>query len=350
MDVDLKKTYTIKLWSFEIEILNLKKTSIVEHLQAISVFLNLLFISSGVVIVPWLTILLLYTRLWFLVPLYAAWIYYDRHTAFNGGRKINWIRRMRLFKHFRDYFPVTLIKTTELPPDKNYLFITYPHGVLPMSVLANFASEANECESKIFPGIDLRIITLDVNFYTPIAREYFMSLGGCAASESSLIHLLTSKPSKSVVLVAGGAAEAGLARPGNTCSIITSRRKGFVRIALKTGVSIVPMFSFGENNLYDQYNTRWLTVCKDIVYRVTGIQLILPKGRGFFQNSFGILPQRKRINTVVGKPIPIPKIENPSKEQIDEYHSKFFKELYSLFEKYKHDYDPAGSNAKLIMQ
>lgn len=44
----------------------------------------------------------------------------------------------------------------------------------------------------------------------------------------------------------------------------------------------------------------------------------------------------------------MPKIENPTKEDIDEYHAKFVQELKALFEEYKHKYDAAGSDAKLI--
>lgn len=82
-----------------------------------------------------------------------------------------------MFKYFRDYFPVRLIKTAELPPDNNYFLIMYPHGILPFGVLANFGSSANEIETKVFPGVDMRFITLDINFYSPITREYFLSLG-----------------------------------------------------------------------------------------------------------------------------------------------------------------------------
>lgn len=82
-----------------------------------------------------------------------------------------------MFKLYRDYFPVKLIKTSDLPSNKNYFLITYPHGVLPYSVVANFGSEANNIESEVFPGLDFRFITLDVNFVTPFTREYFLALG-----------------------------------------------------------------------------------------------------------------------------------------------------------------------------
>lgn len=40
----------------------------------------------------------------------------------------------------------------------------------------------------------------------------------------------------------------------------------------------------------------------------------------------------------VGHPIELPKIENPTTEQIDEYHKKFNEGLINLFETHKHKY------------
>ncbi len=51
----------------------------------------------------------------------------------------------------------------------------------------------------------------------------------------------------------------------------------------------------------------------------------------------------------MGKPIPVPKVENPTKEIIEEYHAKFVQALKSLFEEHKAQYDLAGSEAKLVL-
>lgn len=37
---------------------------------------------------------------------------------------------MKIFKYTANYYPVKLIKTTNLPVDKNYLFAVFPHGVI----------------------------------------------------------------------------------------------------------------------------------------------------------------------------------------------------------------------------
>ncbi|XP_065223052.1 diacylglycerol O-acyltransferase 2-like protein 6 [Planococcus citri] len=311
-----------------------------EHLQTLSVALNLFLGLSGTTLVPILLIyIFFYTRLWFLVPLYLAWIYYDRKTGFTGGRKLNWFRRSKMFEYFRDYFPCRLIKTQNLEADRNYLFVVYPHGMFALSTICCFCTEANSIESRVFPGLDFRIVTIDAHVCCPITREYCLSMGCIGSRESSILHVLNSKPSKAVVLVPGGGAEMQITEPGSTYRIITSRRKGFVRLALKTGTPLVPVFSFGEQNLYSRYQSKWL---QKMVKKITGIYDVVPKGR------MGILPYRHPVNTVVGKPIHVPKIENPSTKDIDEYHAKFVQELTALFEDNKCKYDVNKSNAELI--
>ncbi|KAK7573553.1 hypothetical protein V9T40_010744 [Parthenolecanium corni] len=56
---------------------------------------------------------------------------------------------------------------------------------------------------------------------------------------------------------------------------------------------------------------------------------------------------REHILPLVGEPIEVPKVENPSQELIDEYHEKFFSALATLFEKYKEEYDIHGKESEL---
>ena len=47
----------------------------------------------------------------------------------------------------------------------------------------------------------------------------------------------------------------------------------------------------------------------------------------FFQYNFGMLPYRKPITVVVGKPIPVEKVEDPTSEQILAMHAKYISAL-----------------------
>lgn len=74
----------------------------------------------------------------------------------------------------------------------------------------NFGTEANNI-SSVFPGIEISLLTLDVNFKVPLFREYAMALGFCSVAKESILHILGKKEGgRGVILVPGGAREGHL--------------------------------------------------------------------------------------------------------------------------------------------
>uniref|UniRef100_A0A4W5NES0 Monoacylglycerol O-acyltransferase 3a n=1 Tax=Hucho hucho TaxID=62062 RepID=A0A4W5NES0_9TELE len=104
---------------------------------------------------------------------------------------------------------------------------------------------------------------------------------------------------------------------------------------------LVPVFSFGENELFDQMTNptgsplRWL---QDHLQRLMGVALPLFTGRGVFQYSFGLLPYRQPIHTVVGRPIPVVQTPSPTKDDIQCLHSLYLEGLTTVFEDNKDNY------------
>ena len=74
-------------------------------------------------------------------------------------------------RHFCNYFPIKLVKTTDLDPNKLYLFCTFPHGILSLGVYGAFATDIISCR-ELFPGVEFRIAVLAQHFKTPLYREY----------------------------------------------------------------------------------------------------------------------------------------------------------------------------------
>jgi len=250
------------------------------------------------------------------------------------------------FSYFRDYFPISLNKTVELSPEKTYVFGYHPHGIIGIGALCNFATEATGFEEK-FPGINLRLMTLGVNFRTPFYREYLLSLGVCDVSKSSCDYILQQGPGNSIMIVVGGAAEALDARPG-AFDLTLKNRKGFVKVALTNGACLVPVISFGETDLYDQVDNPRGSRLRDIqtkLQKVLGVSFPLIRGRGIFQYDWGLLPHRKHVYTVVGTPIECPKVADPEEKVVDEFHEKYMADLTKLFNEYKDAY--GQSNATL---
>ena len=117
--------------------------------------------------------------------------------------------------------------------------------------------------------------------------------------------------------------------------LIIKKRKGFVKMALRHGACLVPSFSFGEAGLYRQPGPGGLTRNWQLkVRKFIGISPVIFFGRGWLQDTFGILPQRNPVTVVVGDPIDVEKTVNPSDEEIDELHAKYVTELKNLYKKY----------------
>ncbi|KAF1763020.1 hypothetical protein GCK72_011285 [Caenorhabditis remanei] len=288
----------------------------------------------------------------FLILLYAAWVYYDKDTPSKGGYGLDFIRKWRVNRWNADYFPARVHKTADLDPEKNYILAYHPHGIISMGGWVNFASNGSGV-MDMYPGITFNLCTLGLNFKIPIRREILLLFGCIDCSKESIEYVLCPKTNKgrAIVLVVGGAAESLDAHPGKHELTLLSR-KGFVREALLTGAQLVPVYSFGENDVFEQAANppgSRLRKWQDTLRKSMGMSLPIVKGRGYLQYSFGFLPLRRPINTVIGAPIHVEKMENPTKERIDELHEEYVKKLTELFEKYKGQFG-VKKDVKLVLK
>ena len=69
-----------------------------------------------------------------------------------------------------------------------------------------------------------------------------------SVSKQSCANVLSKGPGVAIAIVIGGATEALSAHPG-TADLTLKRRFGFVKMAIKEGADLVPVFSFGENDV-----------------------------------------------------------------------------------------------------
>uniref|UniRef100_A0A0N5AI68 Acyltransferase n=1 Tax=Syphacia muris TaxID=451379 RepID=A0A0N5AI68_9BILA len=286
----------------------------------------------------------LFTSLRWLLLLYFIWFYYDFRTPRRGGYSksiVKWWRTQRLHKYFSAYFPSYLHKTAELLTGKNYLLVCHPHGIFPFGVYTCFATGGTGIYEK-FPEIDIRVATLSMQFLVAVRREWMLFHGTVDCSKESLHYLLdTSKHvNNAVVLVVGGAAEALDSHPGSHV-LTLKERKGFVKIALETGAQLVPVYSFGETELYEQVkNPRGsrLRAVQDTLKKILGFSLPIFNGRGIFNYNFGLLPRRRQIDVVVGSPVEVKRNPNPTQDEIEQLHTKYIEALEELFDANKVKY------------
>ncbi|XP_077819974.1 diacylglycerol O-acyltransferase 2 isoform X1 [Macaca mulatta] len=258
--------------------------------------------------------------------------------SLEGGRRSQWVRNWAVWRYFRDYFPIQLVKTHNLLTTRNYIFGYHPHGIMGLGAFCNFSTEATEV-SKKFPGIRPYLATLAGNFRLPVLREYLMSGGICPVNRDTIDYLLSKNGSgNAIIIVVGGAAESLSSMPGKN-AVTLRNRKGFVKLALRHGADLVPMYSFGENEVYKQVifeEGSWGRWVQKKFQKYIGFAPCIFHGRGLFSSdTWGLVPYSKPITTVVGEPITIPKLEHPTQQDIDLYHTMYMEALVKLFDKHK---------------
>ncbi|XP_063771974.1 diacylglycerol O-acyltransferase 2-like isoform X1 [Pseudophryne corroboree] len=299
-----------------------------------------------------ITTWLVYSHLWPLFAIYCIWLISDWKTPERGGRRSVWMSRWTIWHYLRDYFPIKLHKAADIDPKHNYIFGYHPHGIMSLGAFCNFGTDSTGF-SHMFPNLKPHLTTLAGNFKVPLYRDYLLAAGMCPVTHSSIDYLLSCHGSgNAVIIVVGGAAEA-LNCSRNKHILTLKKRKGFIRKALTNGASLVPVYSFGENELFHQYQFEpgsWKRKLQESFQQWVGFAPCIFFGQGIFSStSKGIMPLRRAINTVVGKPIPVPRMENPSEQQVDAYHALYIDGLQELFNTYKERFGLQKSDTLLLV-
>ncbi|XP_061753658.1 2-acylglycerol O-acyltransferase 3b isoform X1 [Nerophis ophidion] len=300
-----------------------------EDLSVLQWILTFLFLGVTCII---LMVGLLFTSLWLFPTLCFIWLVIDWKTPETGSRRSPAMKKWKVWEHYRDYFPIKLVKTAELSPNKNYILGCHPHGIMSMGAFGCFTTGC--CGfAEAFPGMRATLAILAGLFRIPLFREYIMGAGLVPVSKPSLTHLLSkSGTGNAVVIVIGGAAESLASHPGEH-TVLVKQRKGFVRVALEYGADLVPVYSFGETELFQQITFSEGTLgrtLQDLFKKITGFAPCL-----FIGERWVLLPSRTPIITVVGSPISVPQRATPTKEEVDHYHQLYMDGLSKLFHEHK---------------
>jgi 2-acylglycerol O-acyltransferase 2 len=295
-----------------------------------------------------LTLLFLYLStfrlLWpFILPYIISLFFFSGHESGTLPLRSNALRSSRVWNLFTTYFPATLHRSVPLPATRKYIFGYHPHGIIAHGAFLAFCTEALNF-AHLFPGLTSTLLTLDANFRIPLYREYALALGLAGVSSKSCRNLLRKGgprddgSGRAITIVVGGARESMIAAP-KRMRLMVKDRKGFIKLALRTGTDLVPVLAFGENDLYSSVDTEKYPMVQKvqrIVKATTGWEMPLFFGQGIRNRSWGILPYRTPIDIVVGRPIEVnSKVEEPSGEEIDRVHELYLQELARIWEEWR---------------
>jgi hypothetical protein len=161
-------------------------------------------------------------------------------------------------------------------------------------------------------------------YYSPFFRLFSRSTGnpGSAAKASMVSYM---KQGQDIALPPGGFEEATLTSLEHD-RVFISKRTGFVRLCLQHGIAIRPVYVFGEKSLYWNVQGGWKT---RLALNKFGLPTILPFGYPWIP----LVPKNTASLTIcIGSPLVLPRLENPTKEQVAHWHAKYVAALTRLFE------------------
>lgn len=231
------------------------------------------------------------------------------------------------FCHMPKYFNYSEIREISddevkaLIKSRPVIFSVQPHGVFSFGG----ASAGVQWAQRWWNPGDIPTSAASSVIHTPLVKHVVGLFGVVDASNKSLTKWLTS--GKSAVLYIGGIAELFLVSQTEE-RLFARQRKGFIKLALRTGAEIVPVYFLGNTSVLSVLTGSLLRK----IARSTGVTLTWFWGWGGT-----LVPRPKKVLGVLGRPLGIPTtpIPEPSQAQIDEFHAKYLAEVQRLFETYK---------------
>jgi 1-acyl-sn-glycerol-3-phosphate acyltransferase len=267
------------------------------------------------------------------LPYYTYTLFLDRKDAKDGAPWPLFSQHYFIFPILRRFLNMKIVASDELlAADKSkkeatpqFLFAVFPHG---SNVDYRLLMEGMLYETLPHLAPNIRTLAATVIFRLPLVREFALWTGCIDASRAVASKAL--RAGRSILVLPGGEAEQIRTVHGKE-KVYLQRRKGFIKIALRHGVPIVPVYVFGAS---DYYHT---------VFLGYGLRLWLMKQTGIcFTLAFGLYgsilcPMPVGTTIVFGKPLDFTLKEAgaPSDKEVVDAHQQFCRAIGELFDKHK---------------
>ncbi|GAX81501.1 hypothetical protein CEUSTIGMA_g8929.t1 [Chlamydomonas eustigma] len=230
-----------------------------------------------------------------------------------------------------DYFPINVIIEDEdsLKPTESYVIGYEPHSALPVGIPSVFSTPSPKLP-KFLSRTNFHSLASSVCFMAPFVRQLWWLLGLRPATRETIDRIL--KARGSVLLCPGGVQEC-LHMSQEDELVYLKKRQGFVRMAMRHGSSLLPVFAFGQAKAFSWYRPGpplMSPAALEWISRKAGAVPLLITGRWLTS-----IPHQRPITIVVGKPIRVPLDANPSVDDVELYLKKFIDEMQSLFDRNK---------------
>jgi hypothetical protein len=213
----------------------------------------------------------------------------------------------------------------------------HPHGILPIGFTLNGAVRwvardgdslpARLRENKTVPDRVSGVMAAAI-FQIPVLRRVMQAFGSCTPATKEGMRMLMAER-RPFGILPGGMEELAYFSNGEE-HVYIKRRAGFIKYALQYGCQLVVAYTFGEADLFRS--------CQPLrpllMWSARTLGCVVPLYAGCWWCP--LLPRTAvSLNTVWGEVIELPRIEQPSDEDVAKWHAVYMSALQRTFETHK---------------
>jgi len=223
----------------------------------------------------------------------------------------------------------TFVVKGDIPDSsKQYIYMWHPHGVFSTSQFFHIRTNMTNWKK----GRCVKVVALSYLWLLPFVKEVFETLNAVPSTFFEMKQVL--EEGMSLSLTPGGMRELLYIKSGEITTLL-SRRRGIFKMALETGTPLVPIISYGEDELYSQINLPQIKFIQTYLSKY-GMCIPLPSLTSLYNWTKLLHTPLTQITSYVGAPLEVKKQE-ATVEAIKELREEYCKCLQELYKKTKPD-------------
>ena len=208
------------------------------------------------------------------------------------------------------------------------IYCFHPHGSFSVSYFFHTMTRiTNFC-------VKGRATVAQALYWLPWGQEVLDGMKAVPNTYTSMKNVLDSK--ESLFIIPGGVKEMNIEKKQKRIQIWLKKRYGIFRLSLETGVPLIPVLSYGEEQLYELSSFPGFHTLRRLCEKV-GVGLPIPSWKTLltcFSATRGGIKQP--VITFVGEPLELPgKSLGATEENIELLRKKYIDALEALFQKTK---------------
>jgi amino acid adenylation domain-containing protein len=237
----------------------------------------------------------------------------------------NFLRKLKANLHFTRFkyksFKIIQEAPVETFPRTN--FLVAPHGIsedhlVPIEKLL------------LSKKINYLVTTNETLFKLPFSKTFYSLLGGTPAKKES--YFKAEKENQSLLVTLGDGYE--LFYLDEPSTIALKDNKVFFKYALETGTSLTPVYVFNYNKSFKIF--KHFQQERISIFEKNKSAIIQP----FYGRWFLPIPFKVELYVVIGTPLPVQKMENPSWQEVENLFNRYVSHIGDLYKKHKGYNDP----------